>query len=157
MKVLLLVLITLLAGCVTPYGPAGYNGGYSESMRSVNIYVVRFEGNAYTKPAEAEEMALLRAAELTLAKGGSFFTILNESSSTATSSVYVPGQTTTTARIGAGGVIRAQSSTTPGISVPMSSPTARFVIAMASTNTVPGHVWLDASKVAAELRPKYKK
>lgn len=157
MKKLLLVIPLLLAGCVTTYGPYGLTGGYSESMRGDNVYVILFEGNGFTRPVQVEEMAMLRAAELTLAKGANYFTILNESAGSTNIAITTPGTTRTTGQVNAYGNFSARTVSTPAITQNVSAPSARFVIAMATDNTAPGQMWIDAKKVVAELGPKYQK
>lgn len=59
----------LCAGCATKYQPEGLTGGYSELQLSQDTYRISVAGNGYTSTRRAEEIALLRAAELTLEKG----------------------------------------------------------------------------------------
>lgn len=60
--------ITLTA-CMTPYTSDGLLGGYSETQVAENVWKVSFQGNGYTSRERAENMALLRSAELTLQEG----------------------------------------------------------------------------------------
>ncbi len=86
---LALVCLALLAGCATPYAPNGMPGGYSESQLAEDVFRVTFKGNGYTKLDQAEEMALLRSAEVVSEKGYSHFVLLDER-------VHVEQQTFTT-------------------------------------------------------------
>jgi len=74
-----LVLALALAGCAqpTPYRSAGGGGagGYSEELVGRDRFRVSFRSNAATPRAAAENYALLRAAELTLAQGGDWFVV----------------------------------------------------------------------------------
>lgn len=64
-----LVVSLLCAGCATKYQPEGFTGGYSELQLSQDSYRISVAGNGYTSTKRAEEIALLRASELTLEKG----------------------------------------------------------------------------------------
>ena len=45
------------------------SGGFTESQLDTNVFRVTFKGNGYTSPDRAEDMALLRSAELALQHG----------------------------------------------------------------------------------------
>ena len=66
-----------LAGCATAYQPMGFSGGFEELKLSQDTYRIRVSGNGYTSTGRAENIALLRAAELTLQDGYERFVILN--------------------------------------------------------------------------------
>jgi hypothetical protein len=66
----------LLAACATPYQQQGFTGtGYVESWRGDDKVVITYEGNLSTRPAVAEDMAMLRAAELAIERGFTHFAI----------------------------------------------------------------------------------
>lgn len=74
----IMVLFTvLLVGCATetPYKPAEERGdfGYTETELGDNRYRITFTGNSSTPAETVQDYALLRAAELTLAKGYDWF------------------------------------------------------------------------------------
>lgn len=69
MQKLWLCLILCVAGGCTGYHAQDWTGGYSETWFTPNAFGVYFYGNAYTSMQQAEEMALLRAAELTVSRG----------------------------------------------------------------------------------------
>ncbi len=79
MKEFIIVLFSLilLTGCATKYQSVGFTGGYSETKLGENIFQVTFEGNGYTSTTRANDLALLRAAELTIENGYKFFIITN--------------------------------------------------------------------------------
>lgn len=64
MKNLLFCLMLCAAGGCTGYHARDWTGGYTETWLRKDALVVRFYGNGYTSMEQAEEMALLRAAEL---------------------------------------------------------------------------------------------
>ena len=56
----------VLVACATAYQPQSFSGGFSETQLDKNVFRVSFKGNGYTNAERAEEMALLRSAELAL-------------------------------------------------------------------------------------------
>ena len=44
----LVVFLTLISGCATPYQPYGFGGGYKETKTSENEYELHFSGNGPT-------------------------------------------------------------------------------------------------------------
>jgi hypothetical protein len=71
-----LLVASVLCACATSYQPQGLTGaGYVESWRGDDKLVITYEGNVYTRPAVAEAMAMLRAAELALERGYTHFVI----------------------------------------------------------------------------------
>lgn len=68
-----------LNGCVTRYQPMGTNRmyGYSERALPTGEYVVSFLGNGFTPTETIVDYALLRSAELTLAKSKKYFAVIN--------------------------------------------------------------------------------
>jgi hypothetical protein len=74
-----LLLILGLGGCAnaTGYQSAGADGGYSELQLAPDMFRVAFQGNIYTSQERVADMALLRAAELTLARGAHYFLVIN--------------------------------------------------------------------------------
>ena len=79
---------TLLATAMTTAGCAHYrpysawnDGGYSDQEVSVNRFRVRFVGNEQMPPATAEDLAMLRAAELCTARQMPFVELSDISSS----------------------------------------------------------------------------
>ena len=68
-SLLILVLPIILSACATTYQPQGLSGGFSETQLDTNVFKVSFRGNGYTHAERAEDLALLRSAELTLKNG----------------------------------------------------------------------------------------
>ena len=78
----LLLSLSIAPGCSTIHSMATgtsycpYNsltGGYSETVLSPDVVDVVMRGNSSTKREQAKNIALLRAAELSLASGVSIF------------------------------------------------------------------------------------
>jgi hypothetical protein len=66
-----------LAGCATGYQSSGLTGGYTDLQLSADTYRVTVQGNGYTSTARAENIGLLRAAELTIQNGYERFVMLS--------------------------------------------------------------------------------
>ena len=68
--------LLILVGCgVTPYGPAGATGGYTEEKIDEYTYVVSFSGNGYTSRDMVWYYWMYRCAELTMDNGFSAFSL----------------------------------------------------------------------------------
>lgn len=91
-----LLLFFVLAGCATPYQPEGYSGGFSELQLAENVWRVSFHGNGYTHSVRAENLSLLRCAELTLATGYGYFGLADSKSGNEYSTTTTPATSYTT-------------------------------------------------------------
>lgn len=76
------LLALAFGGCAlasaTGYQAAGPDGGFSELQLAPDMFRVAFQGNTYTSQERVADMALLRAAELALTHGASYFVVLNQ-------------------------------------------------------------------------------
>ena len=86
------VLSIALAGCATKYQEMGFTGGVSAEPVMTDVYRITAHGNGYTSPDRVQDFVLLKAAETTLAAGGSHFVVVNEANRTN----VVTGQTPAT-------------------------------------------------------------
>jgi hypothetical protein len=85
-RALAIFLTAALAHCATGYGEAGVTGGYTDKIIEPDIAVVVVKGNAYAPAGKMQEIAMLRAAELTLQQGYrrfSLFTIEDQAAADA--------------------------------------------------------------------------
>jgi len=73
---LLLIIVLMLTGCATGYGPQGMTGGYKERKLDEGRYIVSFFGNGHTTEQLVWNFWLYRCAELTSQNGYDFFEIL---------------------------------------------------------------------------------
>lgn len=134
MKRLIIVVVLLgLAGCATGYQSKGMTGGYSETRLQENMYRVNYRGNGHTDMDEAQDYALLRAAELAIEHGYKYIEVAQEDSRFKTSYNKVPNQ------YGGGGST---------VNRPMVSYTVRF-------GNEPKENTLDAAELTASLKTKY--
>ena len=69
----------LLAGCLTPskYVPMQNYDGYDDTRLQENVFAVSFAGNEVTSQQRAQDFALLRCAEVTMANGFRYFTTVD--------------------------------------------------------------------------------
>jgi hypothetical protein len=84
--------VLLLGGCASPYQSYGFAGGFKETQLDTNVWRVFFEGNGYTKGDRAEDFAMLRSAELTLANGFTHFAFSSSKTGTDISSYSTPAR-----------------------------------------------------------------
>jgi len=89
-------LLVVLGGCATAYQTEGPSGGFSETQLDTNVFRVSFRGNGYTRAERAEELALLRSAELTLRNGFTHFVVIEGRSREKSGSYTTPTQSYTT-------------------------------------------------------------
>lgn len=71
-------LTVIIAGCATSYGARDFFGrGYSEIRTNPDSFIVTFKGNGCTYSDDVMRYALLRASELTIQNGYSYFVVLS--------------------------------------------------------------------------------
>lgn len=146
-----------LSGCASTYQPRGFSGGYEEQYRGKTSYRVSFEGNGYTRPQQAQEMAFLRAAELTLEKGHRYFVIIDENTDINSGLTVMPSTTTHRGTVDRFGNVRGTSSTVGGQAISIRRPVADLYIYMADEPFSKEHVFHDARDIVAQVGPKYKR
>lgn len=159
--------ILCLSACASPYQRTNFFGGYDETVLAKNIFRVKFEGNGYTSPDRAKDFAMLRGAEVCLEHGYKFFVIAGDDSYTNTSSVYVPGNTTTsytgqtTGQVYGNGQFAASSHGvatthfTPGFFANFLKPSAVFVVIAFNDEDAPKNAF-DAAFLCDSIKTKYK-
>jgi len=154
----LLTLILSLAGCATTYQPQSFSGGFSETQLDKNVFRVSFKGNGYTQAERAEEMALLRSAELTLKNGFKYFVIIDGRSRSDYGTYTTPTQATTTGSASVYGNTAYGNSTTTftgGQTFLITKPnTTNTIICFAEKPQVNGLAY-DAQFVFNSLAQKY--
>ncbi|MGB0844502.1 MAG: CC0125/CC1285 family lipoprotein [Alphaproteobacteria bacterium] len=90
-----LVLVSLLSGCKTAYVPTSLTGGYSVFPIDRYTHRITVNANRFTKINQAEEMALLKASEITIKARHRRFIVTanalrNKSVATSTPSYLAP-------------------------------------------------------------------
>jgi hypothetical protein len=72
----------VLSGSATKYQEMGFTGGVSAEPVMTDVYRIVGRGNGYTSSDRVQDFVLLKAAETTLAAGGSYFLIVNDADRT---------------------------------------------------------------------------
>lgn len=84
---------TFAAGCATGYQPNGLTGGFEEAQVNQDSFRVHFRGNGYTSSNRAEELTLLRSAEICLEHGFPGFVLLRERTDVKNESIWLSNTT----------------------------------------------------------------
>lgn len=152
------VLVLLISGCATPYQPTGLTGGFTESQLDTNVFRVTVNGNGSTTPERAEEMALLRSAELTLQHGFTHFAIADGRSRSEVITIDTPAQAATTGTISTYGnmsFLNAKSRITGGDSFSVVKPsTSNTIVCFKGKPQISALVY-DARLIMNSIGPKY--
>lgn len=159
MRLLFAVCFTvLLSACATSYKADGFSGGFSETQLDTNVFRVSFRGNGYTRAEKAEELALLRSAELTLKSGFTHFAVIDSQSRERHGSYTTPTQSYTTANATAYGNSAygtAQTTTYGGQTIHISKPsTTNTIMCFTGKPDIQGLVY-DAQFLCNSLGSKY--
>lgn len=141
-----------LAGCATGFQSNGFTGGFSDFQMAQDVYRISFRGNAFTSSDATTEMAMLRAAQLTLEAGYSHFAVMNEGESYSTTYIAQPGSSTTMIQPNGAGGYNAWTHSNPGALVPVNKPRSEIVVRMFHDGSSGG---MDARQVFARLAPRY--
>lgn len=158
-SLLILVLPIILSACATTYQPQGLSGGFSETQLDTNVFKVSFRGNGYTHAERAEDLALLRSAELTLKNGFTHFAVIDSQSREKHGTYTPPTQSYTTANATAYGNSAygtAQTTTYGGQTFHISKPsTTNTIMCFKEKPDIQGLVY-DAQFLCNSLGSKYK-
>jgi len=156
MNKLILILFTLLLGaCATAYQKEGLTGGFSETQLSENTWKVHFEGNGYTRTERAEDYALLRASELTLKNGFSYFLLADSKSSTDEQVYKTPTTSNTQAYVQSNGYGYATTTQNGGNLIFISKPSATNIVVMFKEKPETKGLIFDAAFLCRSLGAKY--
>ena len=72
---LLTMMAFWLCSCATPYRPLKSGTGFSEAQLAADVFQVSFQGNGQISTEDVQDYALLRASQLTLQHGFSYFAV----------------------------------------------------------------------------------
>ncbi|MDH2313372.1 CC0125/CC1285 family lipoprotein [Methylobacterium brachiatum] len=132
-----------LAGCQTSYQKTGFTGGFDELRLSENTYRVSVRGNGFTSKERANDIALLRASELTLAAGYDRFAVVGGEGVSSQVTGFDPIQTN----------LYGNTLVTTG-GDPVSKPGGNIIVRMLRPRD-PGYAEaLDAKRIETQLRAK---
>ena len=152
-RIIFLVLIISLTGCMDQYQKKEYSwgAGHSETQLDNNIFRVTYTGDEFTSEEAAIDFSLLRCAELTIENGYNYFSIMEKNSSVKTEVYSVPA-TYQTYNSGYGA---ATTYTYGGGTYSSSSPSSDNTIMMFKQKPSAG-ISYNAEFVANSIRNKYK-
>ena len=85
----------VLGACSTKYQDMGFTGGVSAQPVTTDIYRIQARGNAYTASSTIQDFYLLKAAETTIAAGGTHFLIVGGENQTSVSTGQTAGYAST--------------------------------------------------------------
>jgi hypothetical protein len=152
------LIVSILAGCATAYQAQSFSGGFTETQLDTNIFKISFKGNGYTSPERAEEMALLRSADIALKNGFTHFAIIDGRSRADYATFTTPTQSNTNANVTLAGNTaygRATTTTFGGQSFLITKPSAtNTIMCFNGKPDVQGLVY-DAKFVFNSLAQKY--
>ncbi|MFZ0766647.1 CC0125/CC1285 family lipoprotein [Bradyrhizobium sp.] len=77
-----LLAAAILSGCATKYQEMGFSGGVAAEPVMTDVYRIVARGNGYTSPDKIQDFVLMKAAETTLATGGTHFVVMNQTDRT---------------------------------------------------------------------------
>src|SRR3990167_11246849 len=86
----IIVSVTLLSSCATPYQAQGLMGGYKDMQLNKDTYFIAFRGNGWTRATTVQRYVLRRAAELTLNHGDQYFLVLDGGTNTKSEMMSTP-------------------------------------------------------------------
>ena len=160
MKILscLLLMGSLATGCMTPYQPLGYTGGYTDTQLGENVFRITFRGNVEVSKDRAADYSLLRAAEIALANGFRYFVISDSKVESNIFTYTTPTQSSTTgsAHVIGNSVYGSTTTTTTGGGVGTgSTPSATNIILCYKEKPDVTGIVFDAEFVAKSIRKKY--
>ncbi len=111
MRLALLLILVTTPGCIPLMIAAAARGG-SETQLDSNVWIVRYQGNAWGTEERALDMVLLRSAELVLEGGFRYFIVEGARDESSRTSYSVPERSRTTAYVaGYGRNARIESNT----------------------------------------------
>lgn len=161
-KIIIAALTLALVGCATSYQPSGgffSTGGFTETPLANNVVKVTFEGNGYTRGRDAEDMTMLRSAEVMAERGFPYFVLVATNNN---ASVSVIGGASSTSNFS--GTVDSYTGQVRGtVTTNKSRPT--IITKPSTTNTVMGFktppvdmgVVYETDFIINSLGPKYKK
>jgi hypothetical protein len=91
MRLFIVLVAATLCGCATKYQDMGFTGGVTAEPVMTDVYRIVARGNGYTSQDRIQDFSLMKAAETTLAAGGSHFVIVDQSNRTKVDVGQTPG------------------------------------------------------------------
>jgi hypothetical protein len=133
MRVIAILLSMLLGSCATAYQQTGLTGGYEDVRLGPDRYRISVVANGLSSLERAEQIVMLRAAELTLRNGFQKF-VVEEREMIANQETRYGGA--------------------PGVVMTVRNPTGHIVVRMFKGSNAPPKGAHDARAIEADLRPR---
>ncbi len=153
-KLILVMLIGLfLAGCAV-YQPTNLlTGGYSEVQLAPDVFSISFEGASWSGAGAAHDLAMLRAADVTVKNGFRYFGIFTIRERASITSIRKPGSISTEDYV-IGNTVYGPSTFIPAETLNIAHPRSRLIIKCFTTK--PGNILvLDARLLQRSIRKAY--
>ena len=150
--------VGMLVGCATSYKADGFSGGFSEIQVSENVWRVSFRGNGYTRTTRAEELALLRSADIATQNDFRYFAFIDSRIDKDSVAITTPSRSTSTFNASTyGGTISgtARTRTYGGDTTIISKPSAINTVAMFKERPQLNGMIYDAKFICDSLGKKY--
>ncbi len=147
-----------LSSCATGYHKTGLTGGYTETQLGPDIFRVSFSGNGFCSNQRAQDLVLLRAADLTVDNGYSYFIVGGEADIGVNQTAYMPGHSYTSGSmsiVGNSAFYSGQTTYFPGMNLNIYKPGQEMLIQCLKHRPNSGMVF-DARFLQTSLRAKYK-
>jgi hypothetical protein len=148
------LMLAALAGCATPYQPMGFAGGVSAEEITSDTVKISARGNGFTSNATVHDYVMLKAAETTLQKGGTHFTITKFQNSPKSDTIMIPGAYTAT---GSGNATHSTSH--PGTKQTVIKPGEDVLIKIlpATATAKEKAAAIEAQQIIANIGPRVKR
>jgi len=145
-----------LAACASPYQPAGFRGGFTDTQINAQTFEITFGGNAFTSSTQTGNMALLRASDIALANGYPYFVVVDKSTDITNVILSTPGTAQTNGQYNAfSGTYRATTTYRGPSTDVYEKPTSRIVIVLTKDQSYQGVTYYDAALVNKSLKASY--
>lgn len=90
-RLLFLPVCLLIVSCATSYKPEGFGGGYTDMPLGGSRYRIDVRGNGLASMKTVQDIAFVRAADLTLRSGYKYFVVLDSGQNVQTKYGTVSG------------------------------------------------------------------
>ena len=147
-----------LTACATGYQMQSFSFGFDESQLAPNVWKVGFKGNAATSKTRAEELTLLRSADLTMQNGFNYFVLASSNTDVTYSSYTAPANSTTTFNANSYGGSTygtARTNTTGGQTSTVAMPSSSNTVVMHKEKPEVQGMVFDAKFICDSLGRKY--
>ena len=152
--IVLLSTLILMEGCATSYQPKGLTGGFADRQISEDTFTITFQGNGFTSQDRSNELALVRAADVTIEHGFSYFEGLDMKAGMNTSYLEHPGSASTYGHFSGKSYYSSTVYNPPTVTA-INRPETAIMIKCYVNDPGPPHKTFDARKIKEAGAKKY--